>query len=81
MYRTFLALLRAAVDSVLRYARSRRGNDGLTANERRLYALRYRTTVGHLPPPSDERYMRLNELADKAHGRTWTRSAPTSKSA
>lgn len=81
LYRAYVRILRAVAEGVLRLVPSPRGNDGLTANERRLYALKYAVTAGTLPTPSPERVEHLHRLADKAPARTWRRSVTASKTA
>lgn len=67
--------VRHLTEAFLRYVPSRHGNDGLTANERRLHALRYQATVGYLPPHTPERIDRLDALAEKCAPRVWHRSS------
>jgi hypothetical protein len=73
-------LLRSFLRMLLNPLHYLRGNDGLTATERRYYTLRYNAGPGYLPPPDRDRVDRLYELANKVPGRTWHR-ASSAKSA
>lgn len=71
--RTLHEFVNAAVELLLRYVPSRRGNDGLSALERRLHVLQYSTTVGYRPPSTTDHLQRLDILADKSPGPAWRR--------
>lgn len=80
-YRAYMSAMRGAVETVLRFVPSPRGNDGLTANERRIYALKYQVTAGALPAPSPERVQRLHALAGNGTPRVWRRPVSLDKTA